>query len=132
MSLDSAYIASDNLQSIKESLIEKIGPWAFQSYLKSQWKSLSDEAIIEGALASAPEDAKLSLKEIYPLARIKDVWESKVLIQDHYNHALNVWIARNLFKESDPEDFVKRRFKAYKKREEQADENFYARFVASR
>lgn len=91
---------------MRSHLIERIGPWAFQSFSRNKWHQVSDDEIIEGALVSAPEQEKLMLLELYSLPKIAKVWRYKVLVQDDWRHSNNVWIARNLFKQKSPEKFV--------------------------
>jgi len=104
MGLDNNMLESKS--SMRSHLIERIGPWAFQSFSRSKWHQVSDDDIIEGALVSAPEEDKLRLLELYSLPQIAKVWRSKVLIQDSWSHSNNVWIARNLFRQNSPEKFV--------------------------
>lgn len=99
-------ISSKSPSADKSDFIERIGPWAFQSFSKSKWHEVSDDEIIEGALVNAPEKEKLMLLNLYSLPDIIRVWRSKVLIQDDWRHSNNLWIARNLFKQRDPEKFV--------------------------
>lgn len=96
----------ESRKSMRSNFIERIGPWAFQSFPRNNWHQVSDDDIIEGALISAPEKEKLMLLDLYSLPQIAKVWRSKVLIQDAWHHSNNVWIARNLFKQKRPEKFV--------------------------
>ncbi|MBT1688774.1 hypothetical protein [Dawidia soli] len=99
-------ISSKSPRVDKFDYVERIGPWAFQSFSKSKWHQVSDDEIIEGALVNAPEKEKLMLLNLYSLPEIVRVWRSKVLIQDDWRHSNNIWIARNIFKQRDPEKFV--------------------------
>jgi len=98
--------SAESPNSMRSDFIERIGPWAFQSFSRSKWHQVSDDEIIEGALVSAPEQEKLMLLNFYSLPQIVRVWRSKVLIQDNWIHGNNVWIVRNLFKQRDPEKFI--------------------------
>jgi hypothetical protein len=122
--------SADSQAAIKADFIDRIGPWAFQSFSKSKWHQVSDEDIIEGALVSAPEQEKRMLLNFYSLPEILRVWKSKVVIQDKWLHSNNVWIAENLFKQRSPEKFVNLAFlDASKQRERQLE---HARIIARR
>ncbi len=99
-------ISPESPNSSKSDFIERIGPWAFQSFSRNKWHQVSDDEIIEGALVSAPEKEKLMLLSLYSLPQIIRVWRSKILMQDNWRHGNNVWIVRNLFKQRDPEKFI--------------------------
>jgi hypothetical protein len=94
------------LEQNKKLLIDRVGPWALQSYARDRWHSLGDNVIIEGALLRAPIEVKLFLLEVYPLEKIKAVWSDRVVMQDEWFHDVNIWVAENVFKESNPEQFV--------------------------
>jgi hypothetical protein len=99
-------ISVQSQNSKKFDFVEKIGPWAFQSFSRNKWHQVSDDEIIEGALISAPEQEKLALLNLYSLSQIVRVWREKVLMQDAWRHDNNIWIARHLFKQNDPEKFI--------------------------
>lgn len=99
-------ISAQSPDSRKFDFIERIGPWAFQSFSRNKWHQVSDDEIIEGALVYAPEQEKLMLLNLYSLPQIMRVWRSKVLIQDNWRHSNNIWIVRNLFKQRYPEKFI--------------------------
>lgn len=100
-------ISQESKESLRHALIERIGPWAFQSFSKSKWHLVSDDDIIEGALANAPADAKLMLMQLYSLSHIMKVWREKVLVQDEWKRGNNVWIADHIFKQKNPKKFVR-------------------------
>ena len=102
---------SNGKQQLKSELIEKIGPWAFQSFPRSKWHSAPDNKIIEGALLRAKPEDKLMLLDLYSLNFIKEIWEQYVVIQDNFFHGANVWAAKHLFNQERPEDFVKRKYR---------------------
>jgi hypothetical protein len=94
-------------EEAKQALIQKIGPWAFQSFSRKKWPHAPDRLIIEGALLQAMPEDRYELLKIYSLDQIKDVWEKYVVIQDDWHHASNVWAAQHIFKVADPEKFVR-------------------------
>jgi len=101
----------EDKQQLRSQLIEKIGPWAFQSFPRSKWHSAPDNKIIEGALLRAKPADKLMLLDLYSLNFIKEVWERYVVIQDNFFHGANVWAAEHLFNQERPEEFVKRKYR---------------------
>jgi len=99
--------ANNDREKIRQDLIQRVGPWAFQSYSKDRWINVSDVELISGALLKAmPEDRYLLLK-LYDIEAIRKVWDRYVVIQDDWFHPSNVWAARHIFKAQDPEKFVK-------------------------
>ena len=102
---------SIKLSDAKKKLIDKIGPWAFQSFPRADWYLVSDRKIIEGVLLRAKPEHKLMLLELYDLNLIRKVWEQDVVIQDPFFHGVNVWVAENLFNQKEPEKYVKRKYK---------------------
>ena len=115
--------SAESQAAIKANFIDRIGPWAFQSFSKNKWHQVSDEDVIEGALVNAPEQEKKMLLELYSLPEIFRVWKSKVVIQDKLLHSSNVWIAENLFKQRSPEKFVNVAFLDASKQRERALEH---------
>ncbi len=125
-----ASISKESQKSVKSEYIDRIGPWAFQSFSPYKWHQVSDDDVIEGALLSAPEKEKFVLLSLYDLSHILRVWRSKVLIQDEWKHSVNVWIAENLFGQKQAEKFVKNAFReAMKQRERQFE---HGRVISSR
>jgi hypothetical protein len=102
-------------EEAKQALIQKIGPWAFQSFSRKKWPNAPDRLIIEGALLQAMPEDRYELLKIYSLDQIKDVWEKYVVIQDDWHHASNVWAAQHIFKVSDPEKFVRQQARKFRK-----------------
>jgi hypothetical protein len=92
---------------LKKDLVQRIGPWAFQSISKNNWHNAPDEVIIEGALLRARPEEKFDLLKVYSLDQILKVWQKESVIQDKWFHDANIWAAKNIFKVADPEKFVK-------------------------
>lgn len=99
--------ANNDREKIRQDLIQRVGPWAFQSYSKDRWNNVSDIEIISGALLRAKPEDRYKLLELFDLDVIRKVWDRYVVIQDDWFHESNIWAAKNLFKASDPEKFVK-------------------------
>src|SRR5882672_9421605 len=96
-------VLPEDKQQLKNLLIERIGPWAFQSFPRSKWHSAPDNKIIEGALLRARPEDKLMLLDLYNVNFIKEIWERYVVIQDNFFHGANVWAAQHLFNQPRPE-----------------------------
>jgi hypothetical protein len=108
---------AEQREVLKQSLIEKVGPWAFQSFSKDKWKDAPDRLIIEGVLLQAKPVVRYELLKIYSLQQIKDVWDKYVVIQKLHDHS-NLWAAENLFQSRNPYRYVREhRLRSLRKRE---------------
>ena len=102
-------------EKIRLDLIQKVGPWAFQSYSKDRWINVSNCELISGALLRGiPEDRYLLL-EVFDLEDIRKVWDRHVVIQDDWFHNSNIWAAKHIFNADDPEKIVKKQLKKSRK-----------------
>ncbi len=106
---------NDSREKLKQELIRKIGPWAFQSFPKEKWHAAPDHIIIEGALLRAKPEDKLKLLHIFNLDQIKAVWQEHVVIQDDWFHDANLWAAKHIFNAQEPEKFVKLHYRKFHK-----------------
>jgi hypothetical protein len=98
---------SRDRKQIRDELIRRVGPWAFQSYPKNEWKNVSDRELICGALLKANPEDRYLLLDLYDVNKIREVWQRYAVVQDDWFHASNVWAAKNIFKAANPEQFVK-------------------------
>ena len=98
-------------EMLRQQLIQKVGPWAFQSYSKEGWIKVSDRELISGALLKAKPEDRYLLLQLFKLSEIKKVWERYAILEDKWFHDSNLWAARNLFKASDPEKFVREHYR---------------------
>lgn len=117
MSSDNNHIPNHSLDrnELRKTFIEKIAPWGLQFMPKEHWHSISDDKLIEIALLRAKAEDKLMLPQLFSIAEIKKVWQQYVVIQDDWYHGANIWAAQYIFKESDPEGFVKAEYQRAKK-----------------
>jgi len=102
--------SAESQAAIRASFVERIGPWAFQSFDRKKWHQVFDEDLIAGVLLSASQQEKRMLLDLCSLPEILRVWKSKVVIQDKWIHGDNVGIAKNLYNQRSPEKFVKMAF----------------------
>jgi hypothetical protein len=105
----------NHIEQVREQLIRKVGPWAFQSYPKSEWISVSDRELISGALLRAKPEDRYLLLQVFDLNQILQVWKQYAVPQDKWFHSSNVWAAEHLFKQSNPERFVKQQLRKSRK-----------------
>ena len=97
---------AEEREAVKQALIRKVGPWAFQSFPKDRWKDVPDRLIIEGALLQAKPMDRYELLKIYSLDQIKDIWDKYIVIQKLHDHS-NLWAAENIFKSQHPNRYVR-------------------------
>lgn len=107
ISLAEMSAANHHNKRIREELVRRVGPWAFQSYPKNEWNNISDRELICGALLKANPEDRYLLLDLYDLDKIIQVWQRYVVVQDDWFHASNIWAAKNLFKAANPGQFVR-------------------------
>lgn len=107
---------SNNKLEIRKRLVQKVGPWAFQSYPKDRWNEVSDKQLIHGALLKAKPEDRYLLLDLFDINQIKRVWERYAVLEDGMFHASNVWVAKNIFKVAEPEKYVRQEFRKSRRR----------------
>lgn len=107
--------AANHSRKLREQLVRKVGPWAFQSYPKSEWINISDRELISGALLKAKPEDRYLLLQLFDLSKIMQVWQRYAVLEDKWYHSSNVWAAQHLFKQPDPERFVREQYRKSRK-----------------
>jgi hypothetical protein len=114
-------VSSINIDKIKNQLAWEIIPLAFWSYKDIAPADISDEKLIEKVLRHGNDAQRELLKEIYPIELIRNIWESKLIIQGQSLQELNRKIAVKMFFISNPDSHIQ---KVYHKH------NLYDRYSA--
>lgn len=102
-----------DIHESKRALFEAIAKKAFWSYEKIVPTSVSDGKLIEKVLIYGDDALRIELLRIFPLDKIKRVWERKLIIQEPRLHDLNARLASSYFHISDPESHIRESYKKY-------------------
>lgn len=110
-----------NRRKLKVALARVIAPYAYWSYLPVNPSKIPDEKLIEAVLIYGNDPLKSRLFKLFNEAKIRNVWEQKLVIQDYRLHNINKKIASEFLHLSDPEYHIQQAYKKY---------NLYDRFSA--
>jgi len=122
MAIKSIHISSKNGDRQKRrSLVEAIAGKAFWSYPKVAPSKVPDGKLIEKVLVYGDDNERQALLDLFPIEKIKKVWERKLIIQEPRLHDFNRQIASSFFHIPNPEAHIQKSYKKY---------NLYDRFSA--
>jgi len=97
------------MENVKEILCKKLMDRnSFWSYNIHQANEVPDDILIEKTLLYLDIDDINKLFTIFPYKKIKQVWRSRLVIQDDYYRKLNKFLAWMYFDIKNPEKYIKR------------------------
>ena len=105
-----------NKKNIREQLIHKLLKMhVFWSYKEPQPDSIHDDILIEKTLIHLDIEDINKLFFLFPKAKIKSIWEDKVIIQDARYRSINLLFAYLYFNIRNPDTYLKNRLKEHHK-----------------
>ena len=106
----------NNKKNIREQLIQELLKMhIFWSYKEPQPDSIHDDILIEKTLIHLDIEDINKLFFLFPKAKIKSIWEDKVIIQDARYRSINLLFAYLYFNLKNPDAYLKTRLKEHNK-----------------
>lgn len=107
------------LSARKRELVRSIARNAFWSYPEVAPSKVPDSKLIEKVLIYGDDRQRKELLNIFPVEKVRRIWEQNLIIQEPRLSDLNRRLAIELFRIPDPEEHIKRSYQKY---------NLYDRF----
>lgn len=117
MAIKNHHISIDKRRALVNAMAQK----AFWSYGKIAPSKVADGKLIEKVLIHGDDEQRGALFDLFPLDKIRRIWEKRLIIQEPRLHQLNRKLASVFFHISDPEEHISKSYKKY---------NLYDRFSA--
>jgi hypothetical protein len=98
------------LSEIKENLMSGLYDWnAFWSYIPNvvNVQNIEDDLFIEKVLVHLDIDDINKLFLLYPAKKIKNIWKSRLCVQEPYYHRLNCMLGSLYFDIKNPQRYIK-------------------------